>query len=94
MAQKMLTVKEVAEALSVTEWVVRRWVSQGKVPGATKFGRTIRIPERFLEEGTAGAGDHPTVELDYDPRDTWPTVKPTEPVGSPEPIEPPADEEG
>lgn len=102
MSQKMLTVKEVAERISVTEWVVRQWVRQGKVPGAVKFGRTIRIPEAFVTDGTAqenvaasegDSGSVPALELDYDPRDTWPPVEPVEVGEAPEPIDPPSDEE-
>lgn len=106
MAEKMLTVKEVAQAISVSEWAVRQWVSKGQVPGAVKFGNTIRIPESFLTSGTAeenAAADEaeqdgdstPTVPsgLDSDPRDQWAPEEPVEVGEAPEPIEPPADEE-
>lgn len=94
----MLTVKEVAEAISVTEWAVRQWVRKGQVPGAVKFGNTIRIPESFLLGGTAeeqAEADKQTPKgLDFDPRDEWPAVKPVKADENPQPIEPPADDEG
>lgn len=53
MSQKMLTVREVAERISVSEWSIRQWVRKDLVPGATKFGNAIRIPESFITDGTA-----------------------------------------
>lgn len=98
MSLKMLTVKEVAEAISVSEWAVRKWVREGKVPGARKFGNSIRIPESFLLGGTAEenaeadrraeAGLPPA--LDYDPRDEWEPVEPKETPEAVELAEPPA----
>lgn len=99
MAQKMLTVKEVAEHIAVTEWSVRQWVRKGKVPGAVKFGNTIRIPETFVTGGTGDenvrqdAADGIPSGVDQDPRDRWPAVEPVGVDEAPEPIEPPATEE-
>lgn len=93
MTQKMLTVREVSELISVSEWSIRQWVNQGKVPGARKFGNAIRIPESFVTGGTAqdeadrdaaeaasAAGGEARVASghDYDPRDRWPAVEPVE----------------
>lgn len=86
---KMLTVKEVARALSVTEWTVRNWVRQGRVPGARKFGGAIRIPETFLETGLVGAAEASVSDIDYDPRDHWPTAEVADrKVTTPETINP------
>ena len=97
MAEKMLTVKEVAEAISVTEWAVRQWVRKGQVPGAVKFGNTIRIPESFLLGGTAEERAEADREIpkgiDADPRDEWPSEKPGKTDEAPEPIEPPTTDE-
>ena len=95
--EKMLTVKEVAEAISVTEWAVRQWVRKGQVPGAVKFGNTIRIPESFLLGGTAEERAEADKEIpkgiNADPRDEWPAEKPVKTDEAPEPIEPPTSDE-
>lgn len=99
MTQKMLTVREVSELISVSEWSIRQWVNQGKVPGARKFGNAIRIPESFVTGGTAqgemdrdaaetASGKAPASGHDYDPRDRWPAVEPVESDAEPVAIEP------
>jgi excisionase family DNA binding protein len=51
---KLLTAKDLADQLSVTEQVIYRWVAQGRLP-VLKAGRLQRFRQRevdaFLEEG-------------------------------------------
>lgn len=91
MSETLLTVKEVAERISVSEWAIRNWVRQGKVPGARRYGRTIRIPESFVTQGTEAGGVEP--DVDYDPRDHWPTVEPGPDIETPEPLAPPTEDD-
>lgn len=47
----MMTLREVAKELRVSEWTVRKWLKQGRLPGyrlGTKAG--WRIKEKDLEE--------------------------------------------
>lgn len=71
---RYLTVKEVAEALSVSEWTVRQWCQADKVPGAQKFGRRWKIPASYLadpDQLMLDGIDKLDPEVDYDPRDDW-----------------------
>lgn len=45
---ELLTVREVAERLKLTEKSVRRYISEGKLP-AVKLGRVLRVREADLE---------------------------------------------
>ena len=51
---KLLTVKEVAPILQVTEWSVYEMVKKGILPGV-RLGKNVRISEdalrRFIENG-------------------------------------------
>ena len=61
--QRLLNVREFAEALGVTTSCVRRWLLERKIT-KIKIGRLVRIPaeecERLIEEGL-----HPARKLDY-----------------------------
>jgi len=50
----LLTVKEAAEELNVTEQSVRRWIKQGKLQ-RIKLSKSVRIApkelQRFIKEG-------------------------------------------
>lgn len=46
---KLLSVKESAAALGITEKCLRLWLSQGKV-GFVKMGRLTKIPEQQVLE--------------------------------------------
>lgn len=54
---RLLTVKEVAARLQVSEWTVRTWLKTGALRGA-KVARKWRIPpealRRFLDQRTNG----------------------------------------
>jgi excisionase family DNA binding protein len=43
-AEKMLTVPEVAERLGVSERTIRHWIGQGHFPGARRSGPNRRSP--------------------------------------------------
>ena len=45
-----MTATEVAERLEVSDQAVLNWISQGRIPGAQKVGRTWAIPESSLDK--------------------------------------------
>lgn len=47
---KPIGLKEASEILGVGESTIRRWCTQGLVPGAVKIGKTWVIDETRLEE--------------------------------------------
>ncbi len=51
--EKFLTLKEVAEKLSVHRETIVRYIKEGRIP-AIKLKRTWRIPEDELEQFTRG----------------------------------------
>ncbi len=57
---KLLTVKQVAKYLQVTEVTIRRWISEGTIE-SVKIGRARRIPEaalmRMVEAGKEKKGE-------------------------------------
>lgn len=53
MADRFLTVAEVADRLSITAWTVRRLCALGQLP-ATKVGRGWRVSEELIEDLIAG----------------------------------------
>jgi excisionase family DNA binding protein len=59
--QRLLTVREFAEALGVTVSCVRRWLLEGKV-ARVKLGRLVRVPasecERLINAGLRPARQH------------------------------------
>ncbi|MGO9539830.1 MAG: helix-turn-helix domain-containing protein [Terriglobales bacterium] len=57
---KLLSVKESAAALGITEKCLRLWLSQGKV-GFVKMGRLTKIPEQQVLELVA-RGHHRSTE--------------------------------
>lgn len=74
MTNSYLSIREVANALDVSEWTVRQWCLAGKVPGAKKFGNRWRIPAAYLGDPgqpTLPGLEHLAPEVDYDPRDEW-----------------------
>lgn len=54
------TVEEVARYYSVSPETVRRMCREGRIPGATQFGRQWRIPVKFIEENTTLEDDNPS----------------------------------
>ena len=60
MKEKLLTVAEVAEYLSVSDQTVRRWIKQNELP-AFKLNRELRVRESdleaFLESRKAQGGE-------------------------------------
>ena len=46
--EELLTVREVASLLRVSESAVRRWIGQGAVPAITLPGGDYRLPRREL----------------------------------------------
>ena len=52
---ELLTIRETADRLHLSEWTIRRWV-YGKRLDYVRLGRVIRIPisavERKIKEGT------------------------------------------
>ena len=46
---KLYTVKDVAESMSISEFEIRELCKQGKFPGLKKIGRQWRIPESGIE---------------------------------------------
>jgi excisionase family DNA binding protein len=65
-AERYLTVPEVAEQLRVNEDTVRRWLRdrrlRGFMPGGARGGYRVRESEleRFVSELEAGAAEEPT----------------------------------
>lgn len=49
----MMTVKQVAEALEVSERSVWRWSATGILPPGIKIGGVVRWPRRTIEEWLA-----------------------------------------
>ena len=49
----MMTVKQVAEALGVSERSVWRWSSDGTLPPGIRIGASVRWPERSIREWLA-----------------------------------------
>lgn len=58
MSEKLLTVRETAEALGLRESTCRAWIAQRRI-GIVRLGRAVRIPleevERLIAEGTVPA---------------------------------------
>ncbi len=55
--ERMLSVKDVAETLSISENTVRRWITEGKLKGL-KFGRQWRFKPSDIQ-GWIEHGDRP-----------------------------------
>ena len=59
--QRLLTVLAAARYLGVTEWAVRRWISQRRVP-FVKLGRCTRLDrhdlDRLIERSKVPPGKH------------------------------------
>ncbi len=55
--ERMLSVKDVAETLSISESTVRRWITEGKL-SALKFGRQWRFRPSDIQ-GWTEHGDRP-----------------------------------
>jgi excisionase family DNA binding protein len=51
--EKMITVKEFAQKLSMAEITVRQWIAENKIK-SVKIGNMRRIPERELMRIKAG----------------------------------------
>ena len=55
MSEKLLTVREVAELLHITQATVRSWVLKRKIASYRVGGRAVRVPasevDRVLREG-------------------------------------------
>lgn len=50
MEERMLTVKEVASTLSLSEITIRQWIQQGKIKSVKlASGRARRIPQSEVE---------------------------------------------
>ena len=49
----MMTVKQVAEALGVSERSVWRWSATGVLPAGVRIGSVVRWPRRTIEEWLA-----------------------------------------
>lgn len=49
--KKLLTVKETADILSLSEYTIREWLKSGKISGI-KIGRGWRIKEEDIESLT------------------------------------------
>lgn len=50
---QLLTVREAAKLLSVSQLTIRRMISDGRLP-SVRIGRLVRIPYRTIEEMTNG----------------------------------------
>jgi excisionase family DNA binding protein len=52
---ELLTIREAADRLHLSEWTIRRWV-YGKRLDSVRLGRAVRIPvsavEKKIKEGT------------------------------------------
>lgn len=40
-----ITIREMAEKWNLTPRMVQKWCAEGRIPGASKFGRVWAIPE-------------------------------------------------
>lgn len=65
---QLLSVKAVAERLSVTEAAVRKWLAQRRLP-VVKLGRLTRLRacdlERVVKDGLPAPGAHPRTPRDH-----------------------------
>lgn len=49
MIEKLYKTKELASIFGVSQWTIREWFKEGKIPGAIKINDSWRLPESALK---------------------------------------------